>query len=187
MHRALAGQNDICLVPLSATSLLDGGGRAADLRTRELPALLEAYRRRTAQGTTATRQIVLLLDTADLLLHRPETVNDFVELLTVLRSRQTAVALACRAGEAGLLKERRDAERESGAYTSILADIGLGLYDDGPAADHRSGWAPGSELARAIDSYAGAYAPSRSDRDGSLPEMNQALADAAAAACPSEP
>ncbi|MEU7120688.1 hypothetical protein [Streptomyces zaomyceticus] len=184
VHRALAGQNDICLVLLSATSLLDGGGRAADLRTRELPGLLEAYRRRTAQGATTTRRIVLLLDTADLLLHRPETVNDFVELLTVLRSRQTAVALACRAGEAGLLKERRDAERESGAYTSILADIRLGLYDDGPAADHRNGWAPGSELARAIDSYAGAYAPSRNDHDGSLPEMRQALADAAARGLP---
>ncbi|MFH9727577.1 hypothetical protein ACH4M4_32120 [Streptomyces sp. NPDC017254] len=180
VHRALAGREDVCLVLLSATSLLDAGG-GADLRTRELPALLEAHRKRTSRGAGgATRRIVLLLDTADLLLHRPETVNDFVELITVLRSRQTAVALACRAGEAGLLKERRDKERESGAYTSILADIRLGEYDDGPAGDHRHGWAPGSELARAIDAYARAYAPSRNDREGSLPDMRQALADAAA-------
>ncbi|MCX4734365.1 hypothetical protein [Streptomyces sp. NBC_01363] len=184
VYQVLSERKDICLVLLSATSLLAGPGGAADLRPRELPALLEEHRRRPAGTAGARHRIVLLLDTADLLLHQPETAHDFVELITVLRSRNTAVALACRAGEAGLLKQRRDTEHESGAYTSILADIRLGLYDDGPEADRRHGWAPGSELDRAVDAYAGAYAPARNDHDGSLPEMRRALADAAARGLP---
>ncbi|WNO69480.1 hypothetical protein RPQ02_39830 [Streptomyces sp. AM2-3-1] len=181
VYEALARRQDVCLVLLSATSLLAGPGGSADLRPHELPAMLEELRKQTAG---ARRRTILLLDTADLLLHQPETAHDFVELITVLRSRNTAVALACRKGEAGLLKQRWDTERKSGAYASVLADIPLGLYDDGSEDVHQDGWAPGSELARAVDSYARVYAPARDDSDGSLPQMRRALADAAARGLP---
>ncbi|MFE6554236.1 hypothetical protein ACFVHS_38455 [Streptomyces sp. NPDC057746] len=181
VHQALSRRQDICLVLLSATSLLAGPGGPADLRPHELPVLLEEHRKQTA-GTQ--HRTVLLLDTADLLLHQMETAHDFVELITVLRSTNTAVALACRKGEAGLLKQRWDTEYESGAYTSILSDIPVDLYDAGPDDARRGGWAPDSELAQAIDAYARVYAPARDDGDGSLPQMRRALADAAARGLP---
>ncbi len=179
VHRTLSRREDICLVLLSATSLLAGPGGPADLRPHELPALLHEHRGRTSG---VRRPLVLLLDTADLLLHQPETANDFVELITDLRSAGTAVALACRRGEAGLLKQSWDTARGPGAYASLLSDILLDLYDTGTDDDRRGGWAPGSELARAVDAYAKAYAPRRTE--GSLPQMRRALADASARGLP---
>lgn len=179
VHQALVRRQDICLVLLSATSLLAGGGGGADLRTHELPGLLLEHGKRTVG---ARCRIVLLLDTADLLLHQPETAHDFVELITVLRSVNIAVALACRKGEAGLLKQRWDTEHKSGAYTSVLSDIPLDRYDAGSDDARRDGWAPGSELAQAVDAYAKVYAAKRDE--GDLPQMRRALADAAARGLP---
>ncbi|MEV8533300.1 hypothetical protein [Streptomyces sp. NPDC051211] len=192
VHRALSKRPELCLVLLSATSLLAGAGREPDLHPHELPRLLEAHRSRPT-GTPAVggrarapeqRQIVLLLDTADLLLHETETAHDFTELITVLRSRNVAVALACRSGEASLLKRSWDAEEGDGAYTSLLSNIPLGLYGTGKDERRERGWTPDSELGRAIAVYGRTYAPARKDEDGSLPRMEQSLAAAAARGLP---
>ncbi|MEU3607485.1 hypothetical protein AB0E83_18880 [Streptomyces sp. NPDC035033] len=192
VHKALAKRPGLRVVVLSATSLLAGAGREPDLRPHELPRLLEAHAGEPA-GAPGTRgraaasgrpRIVLLLDTADLLLHETETARDFTELITVLRSRNIAVALACRSGEAGLLKRNRDAEEGEGAYTSLLSNIPLGLYGTGKDDRRERGWTPDSELGRAIAAHGRAYAPSRRDEDGSRPRMEQALAEAAARGLP---
>ncbi|MEV0538059.1 hypothetical protein, partial [Kitasatospora sp. NPDC050463] len=192
VYQALSRRPELCLVLLSATSLLAGSGAEPDLHPHELPKLLEAHRGRPTAAPVASgriaapgqRPIVLLLDTADLLLHETRSANDFTELITVLRSRNIAVALACRTGEANLLKRSRDGDEDEDAYTSLLSNIPLLLYGTGKKERTERGWTPDSELGRAISAYGRMYAPARNQEDGSLPKMEQSLADAAARGLP---
>ncbi|MFJ1756530.1 hypothetical protein [Kitasatospora sp. NPDC088134] len=193
VYEALFRRTELCLVLLSATSLLAGPGAEPDLHPHELPKLLEAHRGQpaaaVARGRTAApvqRPIVLLLDTADLLLHETQSAQDFTELITVLRARNIAVALACRSGEANLLKRSRDGEKGEGAYTSLLSNIPLLLYGTGKKQRTERGWTPDSELGQAIAAYGRMYAPARQENDGLLPRMRmeQSLADAAARGLP---
>ncbi|MGW3147200.1 hypothetical protein ACWDG1_21460 [Streptomyces sp. NPDC001177] len=153
LRRALLDEGR-AVVTISAAALLGGPDQPAELSVPALLGGLEAYRQRLERAEPGPPP-ALLLDTADLLLHNSVDAGRLVTVVKDVRATGVAVVLACRSAEARMLEEGY-ADGTQHRIAELLCKRHLGSYADGRTegdADIRDGWAPASELGRAVDTH----------------------------------
>lgn len=122
LHRRFSADADVFLVPAAALNSLETAGL--------FDGLLEA---------ASTRPVVLLLDTADALLHHRQDVPGFVQLLERLSELGIPTVLASRVVEAAVLEQEY-----RGNLGALLSKHVLGPYTE-------------QEWSAAVDAYAAIY------------------------------
>jgi hypothetical protein len=127
LHRQLRDDADVFLVP------------AAALTTDEAPGLGSPWLLAGLEQAASSRPAVLLLDTADTLLHRPQDVAMLVRLLSRLSELGVPTVVASRAAEAARLEQEHH-----GHFDSLLDKHALGAYSE-------------EEWPLAVDAYAAVY------------------------------
>ncbi|MFC4512201.1 hypothetical protein [Streptomyces ehimensis] len=171
-------QNDLnqkgySTLAISASALLSSPESHAVLSPEDLRRGVQAYRRRLQSSHSGPPRLVLLLDTADLLLHDRDGATLLDSVIQGVRECGVAVAVACRSTEARLLEELGP----KGTVAPLLKKFHLGGFDDGlgPFRGHRPrrGWAQNSELDHAVDSYIRAFCPDHV-RSGAHPDATAA-------------
>jgi len=127
LHRELGAGADVFLVPAAALTAREPAGLG---QSRLLAGLEEA---------ASSGPAVLLLDTADVLLHRSSDVATLVKLLSRLPGLGIPAVVASRTAEAALLEQEY-----RGGLDSLLDKHVLGAYSD-------------EEWPAAVDAYAAVY------------------------------